>query len=151
MQPETTGLPEKSFGPKTPARKLAQGRAWRAANPDRQSELSQRWRAENADYNREQKRAWKRANPAKVRAYNKGRIKRSKARRRAWLMEQQRGRCAYCRVQLVLTACHLDHIVPLKLGGSNRRSNLQLLCAPCNLSKGATHPVEFARSIGRLI
>ncbi|MFJ6414542.1 HNH endonuclease [Terribacillus saccharophilus] len=32
---------------------------------------------------------------------------------------------------------HIDHIVPLDLHGSNDASNFQLLCEPCNTSKGA--------------
>lgn len=32
---------------------------------------------------------------------------------------------------------HIDHIVPLDLFGSNDASNFQLLCEPCNTSKGA--------------
>lgn len=32
---------------------------------------------------------------------------------------------------------HIDHIVPLGLYGSNDASNFQLLCEPCNTSKGA--------------
>jgi len=31
-----------------------------------------------------------------------------------------------------------DHIVPLENGGLNDISNLQLLCADCNLRKGTT-------------
>jgi 5-methylcytosine-specific restriction endonuclease McrA len=31
----------------------------------------------------------------------------------------------------------IDHIVPKVLGGSNKRANLQALCTPCNLWKGA--------------
>jgi 5-methylcytosine-specific restriction endonuclease McrA len=31
---------------------------------------------------------------------------------------------------------HLDHIVPLNAGGKSNPSNLQILCAPCNLGKG---------------
>jgi 5-methylcytosine-specific restriction endonuclease McrA len=30
----------------------------------------------------------------------------------------------------------VDHRWPLAKGGTNRRGNLQPLCAPCNLSKG---------------
>ncbi|MCK8788014.1 HNH endonuclease, partial [Roseomonas sp. NAR14] len=45
---------------------------------------------------------------------------------------------------------HVDHYVPLALGGSNDRSNLRLLHAACNLSKGARHPIEHGRSLGLL-
>ena len=33
---------------------------------------------------------------------------------------------------------HVDHIVPRKHGGTNDPSNLQVLCATCNLGKGAS-------------
>lgn len=31
---------------------------------------------------------------------------------------------------------HIDHIVPVSLGGTNAMKNLQALCAECNMSKG---------------
>jgi 5-methylcytosine-specific restriction endonuclease McrA len=31
---------------------------------------------------------------------------------------------------------HIDHIVPVSLGGTNAMKNLQALCAECNISKG---------------
>lgn len=118
------------------ARKRAYAKAWRLANPDRMRELLRRWKRNNRD---------------KVRAYKRGRDAKSNARRRAWLLEVQRGRCGYCRAKLVPDKMHIDHVLPLALGGSNRRANLQLLCETCNLSKGARHPVDYARSIGRLV
>jgi len=36
-----------------------------------------------------------------------------------------------------LDAPELDHIVPLSKGGSHTRTNVQLLCRECNLSKGS--------------
>lgn len=30
---------------------------------------------------------------------------------------------------------HIDHVIPLSRGGNNEESNLQLLCAACNLKK----------------
>lgn len=53
------------------------------------------------------------------------------------LYKQQDGRCAnpFCQVSL-LNGYHVDHNIPLARGGSNWPSNLQLLCQPCNDSKG---------------
>ncbi len=62
----------------------------------------------------------------------------------------QRNKCAECR-QKLSDSFHADHILPLTKGGSNDRRNIQLLCHRCNSSKGAKHPVEWARWQGRLI
>jgi hypothetical protein len=35
---------------------------------------------------------------------------------------------------------HIDHRMPVALGGRSTASNLQVLCRPCNLAKGAKHP-----------
>ena len=52
------------------------------------------------------------------------------------LAARQAGRCALCGFPLD-ARMHVDHIVPRKLGGKNRMSNYQLVCASCNLAKGA--------------
>jgi hypothetical protein len=54
------------------------------------------------------------------------------AQREVW--RRDTGRCVECGSQERL---EYDHIVPLSRGGSNTVRNLQLLCEPCNRSKGA--------------
>lgn len=46
---------------------------------------------------------------------------------------------------------HLDHRMPIALGGANEDSNIQLLTAKCNLQKHKKHPIEFMRSRGFLL
>lgn len=67
------------------------------------------------------------------------------------LFDRQSGRCVICGAKLEKAKCHLDHIMPMSLGGKNEDSNFQILCAPCNMAKGAKHPVEFMRQRGYLI
>lgn len=43
--------------------------------------------------------------------------------------------CAECRCRS--GALTVDHIIPLALGGLTEPGNLQVLCGPCNSSKGA--------------
>ncbi|WP_408633369.1 HNH endonuclease [Mycolicibacterium arenosum] len=53
------------------------------------------------------------------------------------LEDRQNSRCALCGALLTtLTNPHVDHVVPIALGGSDTMSNLQLLCQACNLGKG---------------
>lgn len=68
----------------------------------------------------------------------------------AWLMEQQKGKCAFCLLSFDDEKPHVDHYVPLALGGSNDRKNLRLLHETCNLMKSSKHPVSFAKQHGML-
>ena len=72
-------------------------------------------------------------------------------KRKLW--EQQKRRCAGpgCGKRLELADAHLDHYIPVYSGGLYDDANFQVLCAECNLSKGAKDPFEFARSRGALL
>jgi HNH endonuclease len=147
---------------------------WRAANQGRIRETSATWRANNPEKvranrnaqraaNREKYRAlakkYKKANPDKVAVHNRNRRARKQlapgkhsASDIKALLTLQRGKCAHpwCKKSLA-SGYHVDHIVPLALEGTNDRNNLQLLCAPCNLEKRATHPIDFAQRHGMLL
>jgi 5-methylcytosine-specific restriction endonuclease McrA len=66
------------------------------------------------------------------------------------LLELQNHKCAECKTSLG-KEFHLDHIMPLFLGGSNDRSNLQMLCPTCNLKKSFKDPIKWANENGRLL
>ena len=46
---------------------------------------------------------------------------------------------------------HIDHIMPLALGGYNGPPNLQILCRTCNQKKYCKHPVDFMQERGFLL
>jgi 5-methylcytosine-specific restriction endonuclease McrA len=103
-------------------------------------------------------RAWAKAHPEEKLAHvrNRHALKRSSGTHTAAdvtrLYDAQRGVCAGCEGVLVAKGrgkYHVDHVMPLILGGSNGPENLQLLCPPCNLSKGTQHPDAWARERGR--
>lgn len=62
----------------------------------------------------------------------------------------QQGKCACCK-QPLGSSFHLDHIMPLALGGSNTDDNIQLLRQRCNNQKHAKHPIDFMQSRGFLL
>jgi 5-methylcytosine-specific restriction endonuclease McrA len=61
--------------------------------------------------------------------------------------KRQHGRCYWCSKK-VGSDYHVDHVVPLFLGGSNGPENIVVACPWCNESKGAKHPMDWA---GRLL
>ena len=100
---------------------------------------------------------WGKANPEAVRIIshtyrakkraNGGKLSKGLS---AKLFKLQRGLCPCCQ-QPLGADFHLDHIMPLSLGGMNIDSNIQLLRQSCNQQKSAKHPVEFMQSRGFLI
>lgn len=106
--------------------------------------------------NRPLKRAWKKANPEVVAAdgrTRRARLRGSEGSHTAGEVEEihkrQKYKCAECGVS-TKEKKHVDHIMPIALGGSNWASNLQILCPFCNDSKGAKHPIDWAQRKGRL-
>jgi len=51
--------------------------------------------------------------------------------------------CPYCGADLG-DDYHLDHIIPVTMGGPNETWNIQATCPPCNMAKKDTPPWLFA-------
>lgn len=105
-------------------------------------------------------RQWREANPEKARDHGRRSRKTYDARKRTnggsvtatdlkHMETRAKGRCAGCGKKA--TPLHLDHIIPVARGGASDPNNLQLLCAPCNQSKGAKDAITWAQHNGRLL
>ncbi len=46
-------------------------------------------------------------------------------------------RCRYCGIPAEYTVLHIDHVVPVVMGGTNDFDNLVTACISCNLGKSA--------------
>ena len=145
--------------------------AWVAANPGKVKAKNAAWRLRNADAINLRAAARRKANPEKVKlalstwakAHPESiRIKSHNRRNKvaasgklskgliAKLFKLQKGKCPCCK-QSLGDNYHLDHQMPLALGGSNSDENMQLLRAVCNQQKHAKHPVDFMQSRGFLL
>lgn len=85
---------------------------------------------------------------------SKNRVKRSHFPK--WLTNavfyRDKGTCSLCRCDLsnllrTTNTIHIDHIIPLKIFGSNDSTNFQLLCEKCNTSKGARSTTTSSMNI----
>ena len=128
-----------------------------AANKAKINARQSRYRAANRLSESARCAAWAKANPEAIRIFSHNR----RARIRAdggklskglipRLFALQKGRCSCCGLPLGADY-HMDHIMPLTLGGSNTDDNIQLLRATCNQQKSAAHPVDFMQERGFLL
>lgn len=138
---------------------LANQAADYAINPQKYAERSRRSRSINLDVYRERERKRDLDHPEERRA----RVRNRRARIRGndgthsaedieLILKKQKFKCAECGISVKNKSVrHVDHVMPIALGGSNWPRNLQILCAKCNWKKGAKHPTEFAQMNGRLL
>ena len=132
-------------------------KAWQASNQDKVKVNQAAWHALNKEKTRARQAAWSVAHPEACRIKSHNRRARQIANSgklsqglQAKLFKLQHGKCACCGLPLG-DDYHLDHIMPLALGGSNTDSNIQLLRQRCNGQKGAKHPINFMQMRGFLL
>lgn len=127
------------------------------ANPEKHREAVEAWRKRNPEKCKEMDKRWREMNPEKVRLKShKRRADKKKVGGKISsglsdkLFALQKGKCACCG-QPLGDNYHLDHIMPLALGGTNTDDNIQLLRQRCNSQKSAKHPVDFMQQRGFLL
>lgn len=120
----------------------ARRRKYKAENPEKVKLAEQKWRNNNVELARDRTRECSHSRRLAVGKLSYGINKR--------LFILQRGKCACCGLPLGKDY-HLDHIMPLALGGHNTDDNVQLLRKRCNLQKNKKHPVDFMQSRGFLL
>ena len=130
---------------------------YRVLNREKFNATIAEWRRKYPERQRAANAAWNSAHPKQRRIYGQNRRARSSksngvlsARLSDKLFLLQKGRCPCCNQPLGVDF-HLDHRMPLALGGSNTDDNMQLLRAICNLQKNAKHPIDFMQSRGFLL
>jgi 5-methylcytosine-specific restriction endonuclease McrA len=145
---------------------------WMSANKDKANARSAAWYQENKEKTKAQAKEWYGKNieraknnaskryaenpePYKIRAHNR-RVKIIESGEKLSrgltlkLFKLQKGKCACCKKPLG-NDYHMDHIMPLALGGTNTDDNIQLLRARCNLQKHAKDPIDFMQERGFLL
>jgi hypothetical protein len=65
------------------------------------------------------------------------------------VLKEAKGRCALCGATKENTLLDVDHIIPRSRGGKTEYSNLQVLCAKCNRSKGNKDKTDFKKIISK--
>lgn len=151
-------------------KKNAQSSAWRKSHPGQHQQFVQNWINQNREQVREKKREWyeqnaedcrqnakdwkeKHPHEVRIQAHNRrATIKENggKISSDLWqiLLAEQDGQCPYCFADLYSVGFHLDHFMPLALGGANEDWNIQLTCPSCNWKKHDTHPADFLKQVG---
>jgi 5-methylcytosine-specific restriction endonuclease McrA len=150
---------QKAYYGRTRTERIEWQTAYNAGHREEIQAKQKAYRAANRDRLNAQTAAWAKANPKKRRAKEKAREGRERGATGTFtaadieaIGKAQRWRCASpaCR-RSIRKGYHVDHVMPLALGGSNQPRNLALMCAPCNQAKHAHHPIEWAQSLGLLV
>lgn len=105
----------------------------------RKAETNSLWYQQNKESVLNRSRQWQANNPEKIRAK---RWRRRTVSKSVFSDDQTFSQkfirdlyteCLRCGTAIDLT---IDHVLPLSLGGTNTLGNYQVLCRPCNSSKG---------------
>ena len=141
---------------------------WYKNNKERKSQTNKEWLEKNRERRKEVQKEYRRRNKERISEYNKKyqqdkpeisreKTRRYRSRKRELFVEDIKEKelidrdgtlCSYCRKELEFgtkTAVHVDHVIPLSLGGIHDPNNLVLACRSCNTSKRDENPKDWVR------
>lgn len=144
-------------------------KAWRERNAEHIKEYSKqyyrdnveqvlpkrrKWHRDNNERSRQNNKNWKSANPDKVKMYDHLKRARKNGAPGFCNPEQWEARfnyhgrkCRYCCCKLDDSTVQVEHMIPLRHGGTNWPSNLVPSCRFCNTSKKDKTYKQFIRYI----
>jgi hypothetical protein len=157
QNPDKTWEHNKKYYEQNKEREKLRAKIYRQQNPDKVKEIQRSYILRNKEKVKQARLKYKKENPEIYKIINQNRRARklaSNGRLSSGLAQKlyalQNGKCACCKKPLGANY-HMDHIMPLVLGGSNTDDNIQLLRAQCNNQKYSKHPVDFMQERGYLL
>lgn len=112
-------------------------------NRGKERERNLRYNEAHREKRRDYERRWREANPEK----HAERSARRRAREagapvvelldRVAIIARDKSTCHICGKRCKPAELHLDHLVPISLGGEHSARNVRVACRDCNLRKGA--------------
>lgn len=145
----------KEWAAKNREKSRAIKKKWSDANPEKQAAAIKKWVEKNKERDIKNKKEWASKNKDRIRILCINRRRKLSGGSlskdiTSKLLKLQNGCCAACKKELN-GDFHIDHIIPVALGGKNIDNNVQLLHSSCNLKKNAKHPVDFMQELGFLL
>lgn len=110
---------------------IARSKVWSDANPERRRAISRKWATAHKDEVAFHRMA--------ARAKRAGCLDDLTLEDIKFITADQTS-CKYCGSSSNLS---FDHLVSLARGGAHTKSNIQILCLPCNMAKQTTDEAEF--------
>jgi len=122
------------------AKRLARLKEWAERNPEKSKAIKERWAKKNRERHNRQGREYYYRHLERVQSFYRNRYHQTKAAGGEYTQEEwqsvcatAKGCCLRCGEVKPLT---VDHVIPIRKGGSNDIGNIQPLCGTCNRSKG---------------
>lgn len=142
------------------ATRVASRAAWRLADKKRRGPRTKQSEEEKRINRIARKRQWRSTHQTERRLERKA----QRAKRRGLLrssnsdatkvikesLSKTKHSCYWCGKRLPQKGWHMDHVVPLCLGGSNTAHNVVKSCSWCNVHKNGLHPNDW-RGNGQLL